>query len=97
MPSPRVMPRHSPMLVYQSGWLKHYHPAAFYAGLLNNQPMGFWSPAVLVHDAQRHGVTVLPVDIHASEACCTVADEAAIRLGLQLVKGIGAVEAARRL
>jgi error-prone DNA polymerase len=83
------------VLVYQSGWLKHYHPAAFYAGLLNNQPMGFWSPAVLVHDAQRHGVTVLPVDIHASETCCTVADEAAIRLGLQLVKGIGTVEAAR--
>ena len=38
------------VLVYQSAWLKHYHPAAFYVGLLNNQPMGFWSPS---RDPQR--------------------------------------------
>ncbi len=59
------------VLVYQSAWLKLYHPAAFYAALLNHQPMGFWSPAVIVNDARRHGIRVLPVDIHRSEATCT--------------------------
>ena len=44
------------VIVYQSAWLKRMHPAAFLAALLNNQPMGFWSPAVLVNDARRHGI-----------------------------------------
>jgi len=43
-------------LVYCSGWLKHHYPAAFFAGLLNSQPMGFWSPQSLIADAKRHGV-----------------------------------------
>ncbi|MCF4121430.1 error-prone DNA polymerase [Antribacter sp. KLBMP9083] len=53
-------------LVYASAWLKVYHPAAFYAGLLAAQPMGFYSPQSLVADARRHGVTVLRPDVNAS-------------------------------
>jgi error-prone DNA polymerase len=54
------------LLVYTSSWLKRHEPAAFLAGLLNSQPLGFYSPAQLVQDAQRHGVTVLPVDVTCS-------------------------------
>lgn len=55
-------------LVYTSSWLKLYHPAAFCAALLNAQPMGFYSPQSLVHDAKRHGVTVHGPDINTSPA-----------------------------
>ncbi|SDD28830.1 error-prone DNA polymerase [Sanguibacter gelidistatuariae] len=55
-------------LVYASAWLKVRHPAAFYAGLLAAQPMGFYSPQSLVADARRRGVTVLRPDINASGA-----------------------------
>jgi len=55
-------------LVYASAWLKVHHPAAFYAGLLAAQPMGFYSPQSLVADARRHGVTVLRPDVQASGA-----------------------------
>ncbi|MCW8125644.1 error-prone DNA polymerase [Microbulbifer halophilus] len=51
------------LLAYFSAWVKHHHPAAFYCGLLNSQPMGFYAPAQLVYDAQRHNVKVLPIDI----------------------------------
>lgn len=77
------------VLVYQSAWLKKYYPAAFYCGLLNNQPMGFWSPAVVVNDAKRHRVRVLPVHVNASASRCVVREEA-IRLGFNYVHGIGA-------
>ncbi|QSB16283.1 error-prone DNA polymerase [Natronosporangium hydrolyticum] len=55
-------------LVYASSWLKRYYPAAFCAGLLNAQPMGFYSPQTLVDDARRHGVVVRGPDINASRA-----------------------------
>jgi error-prone DNA polymerase len=55
-------------LVYSSAWLKWHYPAAFLAGLLDNQPMGFWSPQTLVLDARRHGVEVRRPDINASGA-----------------------------
>ncbi|MFF2267154.1 error-prone DNA polymerase [Cellulosimicrobium cellulans] len=68
-------------LVYASSWLKVHHPAAFYAGLLAAQPMGFYSPQSLVADARRHGVTVLRPDVNASDVEATVerlpADDAA--------------------
>lgn len=83
------------VLVYQSAWLKRYHPAALFAALLNHQPMGFWSPAVLVGDAGRHGVEMRPVDITRSRARCTVEDGHAVRLGFQSVKGMGEAAAAR--
>ena len=55
-------------LVYSSAWFKLHYPAAFTAGLLNAQPMGFWSPQSLVADAKRHGVVVLRPDVNASRA-----------------------------
>ena len=82
------------VLVYRSAWLKRYHPLPFYTALLNNQPMGFWSPAVLVGDARRHGISTLPVDISASSARCTL-EKGAIRLGFNYVKGLGEVNIER--
>jgi error-prone DNA polymerase len=55
------------LLVYLSAWLKRYEPAAFLAGLLNSQPLGFYSPSQLVQDAKRHGVPVLPPDVTLSD------------------------------
>jgi error-prone DNA polymerase len=75
-------------LVYASAWLKLYHPAAFTAGLLNAQPMGFWSPMTIVADARRHGVSVLGVDVNTSAAMATLED-GAVRLGLSSVRSIG--------
>ena len=60
------------LLVYVSAWLKHYHPAAFCAALLNSQPMGFYAPAQLVADAKRHGVEVRPIDVNFSAWDCTL-------------------------
>ncbi|HEX7936852.1 MAG TPA: error-prone DNA polymerase [Paraburkholderia sp.] len=55
------------LLVYLSAWLKRYEPAAFLTGLLNSQPLGFYSPSQLVQDAKRHGVKVLPPDVTLSD------------------------------
>ncbi len=76
------------VLVYQSAYLKRYHPAAFFAALLNHQPMGFWPPAQLVADAKRHGVRVLPVHLERSADRCRVRGNA-IRLGLRSITGLG--------
>ncbi|NNL62480.1 MAG: error-prone DNA polymerase [Woeseiaceae bacterium] len=80
------------LLVYVSAWLKCHEPAAFTCALLNSQPMGFYSPSQLVQDAQRHGVTIRPVDVACSAWDCSLeADEngaAALRLGLRMVKGL---------
>lgn len=97
------------LLVYASSWFKLRYPAAFLAGLLRNQPMGFYSPQSLVADARRHQVTVLPPDIALSgvraglEPCEAHGqdrhrydDGLAVRLGLDAVKGIG-VELAERI
>ncbi|GAB3085349.1 error-prone DNA polymerase [Isoptericola nanjingensis] len=59
-------------LVYASSWLKVHHPAAFYAGLLAAQPMGFYSPQSLAADARRHGVQVLRPDVNDSRALAGV-------------------------
>lgn len=53
-------------IAYDTAWLKRYYPAHYVAGVLNNQPMGFYSPAVVVNDAKRHGITVLPIDVNQS-------------------------------
>jgi len=79
------------LLVYLSSWLKLHHPAAFYAGLLNSQPMGFYSPSQLVQDARRHQLLVLPVCIVNSDWAHTLDlsfQPPALRLGLRLVKGV---------
>jgi len=79
------------LLVYISSWLKLYHPAAFYAGLLNSQPMGFYSPSQLIQDARRHQVVILPVCIVDSDWAHSLdlsSRPPALRLGLRLVKGV---------
>ncbi len=60
------------LIAYASAYLKGHYLAAFTAALLNNQPMGFYSPATIVKDAQRHGLKVLPVDVMRSEWKCTL-------------------------
>jgi error-prone DNA polymerase len=79
-------------LVYASSWLKVHHPAAFYAGLLAAQPMGFYSPQSLVADARRHGVTVLRPDVQRSGVKAgveRVEDALGVRLGLAQIRHIG--------
>jgi error-prone DNA polymerase len=77
------------LLAYQSVWLKRYYPLPFYCALLNNQPMGFYSPAVVAGDARRHGVRILPVDVRYSQVRCSLEDEG-LRLGYNFVRHIGA-------
>jgi error-prone DNA polymerase len=60
------------LIAYASAYLKCHYLAAFTAALLNNQPMGFYSPATIVKDAQRHGLKMLPVDVTCSEWMCTL-------------------------
>ena len=88
------------LLVYVSAWLKCHHPAAFLCALLNSQPMGFYSSSMLVQDARRHGVVVLPPDVTASARDSTLEDPAdgrcAVRLGLREIRGLTA-EAAERI
>ncbi|MHB8111432.1 MAG: DNA polymerase III subunit alpha [Syntrophorhabdaceae bacterium] len=76
------------VLCYRSAYLKQYFPAEFYCALFNNQPMGFYEPEVIVGDAKRHNVPILPVDINKSMWNCTV-EEGAVRTGFRYVKGIG--------
>lgn len=88
------------LLVYASAWIKVHHPAAFAAALINSQPMGFYSPSALLQDARRHGVTLAPISILESDWDCTLEDEddergPTLRVGLRLVKGLGADAGAR--
>ncbi|MFM1936111.1 MAG: hypothetical protein RI990_1070 [Planctomycetota bacterium] len=76
------------LLVYVSAWIKRHHPAAFLASILNSQPMGFYAPAQLVHDARAHGVEVRPVDAVRSAWDCTLESAGAVRLGLRMVSGL---------
>ena len=84
------------VIVWQSAWLKCYAPVPFYVSLLNTQPVGFWSPSVVVNDAKRHGVRFLPVDVHRSAERCTIED-GGVRVGLSYVGGLGAAGIARLL
>ncbi|MGB0323814.1 MAG: error-prone DNA polymerase, partial [Luminiphilus sp.] len=81
------------LLAYVSAWFKRHHPGAFYVGLLNSQPMGFYTPSQLIQDAERHGISALPVDVNASEwdhqlLSTPPSQQKTIRLGLRLVKGL---------
>jgi error-prone DNA polymerase len=76
------------LLVYASAYLKAHYPSAFFAAMLNNQPMGFYHPATLVKDAQRHGVRFAPIDVQLSSWHCTVEVDGRIRLGLMYVSGL---------
>src|SRR4051812_27727243 len=77
------------LIAYASAYLKAHHPAAFYIALLNAWPMGFYHPATLIKDAERHGVTVLPVDVNHSGWHCRW-EHGAVRLGMKFVKGLRA-------
>jgi DNA-directed DNA polymerase III (polc) len=99
-------------LAYYSAWLKCHEPAAFLAAMLNSQPLGFYAPSQLVQDAQRHGISVLPVDVCVSRWEATLepepatgeaipsptvlAPQPAVRLGLNQVAGLSEA-AARRI
>jgi error-prone DNA polymerase len=80
------------LIAYASAYLKVHYLAAFTCGLLNNQPMGFYSPAVLIKDAQRHGLRVRPIDVQRSGPLCTLEAEPdgsiALRIGLNYAKGL---------
>jgi error-prone DNA polymerase len=77
------------LIAYASAYLKAHHPAAFYMSLLNAWPMGFYHPATLVKDAQRHRVKVLPIDINKSGWMCRWED-GGVRLGFRFVRGLRA-------
>jgi error-prone DNA polymerase len=79
------------LLAYASAYLKCRYLAAFTAAILNNQPMGFYSPATLVKDAQRHGLRVRAIDVTCSDWLCTIErvdENLCVRLGLRYVKGL---------
>ncbi|HVS28882.1 MAG TPA: DNA polymerase III subunit alpha [Solirubrobacteraceae bacterium] len=78
------------LLAYQSTWLSIHHGPEFLCALLNEQPMGFYPPDALVHDAQRRGIELLEADVNASEAECTVTPAGSVRLGLGYVGGVRA-------
>jgi len=77
------------LIAYASAYLKAHHAAAFYMALLNAWPMGFYHPATLVKDAQRHGVKVLPIDVNRSGWMCRWED-GGVRLGMRFVRGLRA-------
>ena len=76
-------------------WLKRYYPVEFYTALLNEQPMGFYSPEVICNDARRHQIEVLPVEVNHSRSGCIVESDDALRLGYRYVQGIGETALAR--
>lgn len=80
------------LIAYASAWLKFHYLPAFTAAILNNQPMGFYSAAVLVKDAQRHGLRLKPVDVLRSNWNCSLErepdDSLSLRLGLRYVRGL---------
>src|SRR2546429_833377 len=76
------------ILAYGSAYLKVHRAAEFYASLLNNQPMGFYTAATIVKDAQRHGLKIKPVCILQSEWRCMVVDDNTVRLGFCVVSGL---------
>jgi len=76
------------ILAYASAYLKVHRAPEFYASLINNQPMGFYTPATIVKDAQRHGVKAKPVCVKRSDWRCTVLDDNTFRLGFCVVNGL---------
>lgn len=91
------------LLVYVSAWFKRHHTSAFYCGLLNSLPMGFYSPAQILQDARRHGIEIRPVDALHSHWDHTLEEtrrqrlgvQPALRLGLRQIKGFKPAAAER--
>ena len=92
------------LIAYATSWIRCHYPAVFYCALLNSQPMGFYSPATIVHDAKRVGIQVLPIDVcrsHWDASLERKGQEYAVRIGLRYVKGVCVskyqkIQAARR-
>ncbi|HEX3874462.1 MAG TPA: DNA polymerase III subunit alpha [Solirubrobacteraceae bacterium] len=82
------------LLAYQSTWLRVHYGPEFLCALLNEQPMGFYPPDSLVHEAQRRGIDLLAVDINASAAECSVDATGGVRIGLGYVSGVRSEEIA---
>ena len=76
------------ILAYGSAYLKVHRAPEFYASLLNNQPMGFYTPATIVKDASRHGIRIQPVCVKESEWRCKVVSDDTVRLGFCVVNGL---------
>jgi error-prone DNA polymerase len=88
------------LLVYVSAWLKCHHPAAFYCGLLNSLPMGFYSASQLIQDARRHGIEIRPPDVDHSRWDYSLEPgkpeaQPALRIGLRQISGFSADAAGR--
>jgi error-prone DNA polymerase len=87
------------LLAYQSTWLRVHYAPEFLCALLNEQPMGFYPPDALVHEAQRRGLTILPPDVNASDVECTVeavdaeSGTGVVRIGLGYVRGVQRADA----
>ncbi|HUV69908.1 MAG TPA: error-prone DNA polymerase [Terracidiphilus sp.] len=85
------------LIAYASAYFKVHYLAAFTCAILNNQPMGFYSPAVLIKDAQRHGLRIKPIDVQSSHWPCTVEHEEdgslSLRIGLGYAKGFARQQA----
>ncbi len=86
-------------IAYSSAYVKFHYLAAYTCALLDNQPMGFYSPSTIINDAKRHGLKVRPIDVQHSEWLCTLeelsetdrskySDPLAVRIGLRYVKGL---------
>jgi error-prone DNA polymerase len=82
------------LLAYQSTWLRVHYGPEFLCALLDEQPMGFYPPDALVHEAQRRGIPVLPPEVNASDVGCTVTRDGAVQVGLGYVLGVRADEVA---
>ena len=76
------------LTAYQSSWLRVHYTPEFLCSLLNEQPMGFYPPDSLIHEAQRKHLTILPPDANDSDADCTVTPKGEIRIGLHYIKGV---------
>ena len=76
------------LLAYQSTWLRVHYGPEFLCSLLNEQPMGFYPPDALVHEAQRRGIGVLAPDVNESGASCGIEDSGVVRIGLGYVRGV---------
>jgi error-prone DNA polymerase len=86
-------------LAYSSGYIRFHYRAAYLCAMLNNQPMGFYSPSTLISDAKLHGLKFRPIDVQHSAWNCTLealdekgrsrySDSFAVRIGLRYVKGM---------
>ncbi len=91
------------LIAYASSWVKCHHPDAFCAALLNAQPMGFYAPAQIVRDAEKHAVEIRPIDVNHSRWDCTLEPATsptstnwmAVRLGLRMVRDLANHDAAK--